>query len=219
MANEFVGLSVEVQLSNGLIVTGIVADINQKSQQLILHDATLNINNIKQFLKSYTIQNTDIKDLQLTSDKKINNANPNNLTSPSSSYAKLQAVPPAQPQSQLSQASLVSPTLLPMYGSSANLNHNPNIIPINNILPLGGIQPTPNGTNLNSLLFKKGNINTEIANNPNVATKYIVDDDALRSPAIKQNSVPYADPAIVSYSQQTISDNNSDATSNSTQKI
>jgi len=31
-------LSVEVQLSNGLIVNGIVEDINQKSQQLILRN-------------------------------------------------------------------------------------------------------------------------------------------------------------------------------------
>jgi len=38
MANEFLGLSVEVQLSNGLIVSGVVADINQKNQQLILHN-------------------------------------------------------------------------------------------------------------------------------------------------------------------------------------
>jgi len=215
MANEFVGLSVEVQLSNGLIVNGIVADINQKSQQLILHNATLNINNIKQFSKMYIIQNTEIKDLQLTSDKKINNVNANALASPTSNYTKLQA-PPAQAQSQ---TQILSPTLLPMYGSSANLN--PNIIPMNNILSIGGIAATPNNTNLNSLLFKKSNSTTEVQNNTSTQTKpYMVDDDDddLRSPTIKQKSAPYVDPAIVSYSQA-ISDNNSDATSNSTQKI
>lgn len=219
MANEFVGLSVEVQLSNGLIVSGIVADINQKSQQLILHNATININNIKQFSKMYTIQNTDIKDLQLTSDKKINNVNTNSLTSPN--YSKLQVPPPqAQAQPQLASSAILSPRLLPMYGSSTNLN--PSLIPMNNILPLGGIPPAPNSTDLNSLLFKKGNNNTDVTNNTVSQTKpYMVDDedeDVLRSPITKQNSLPYADPAIVSYSQQ-ISDNNSDATSNSTQKI
>jgi len=222
MANEFVGLSVEVQLSNGLIVSGIVADINQKSQQLILQNATININNIKQFSKIYTIQNTDIKDLQLTSDKKVNNVNSNPLTSPTSNYAKLQAPPPQpQAQPQLASSAILSPRLLPMYGSSANIN--PNLISINNILPLGGIPPAPNSTDLNSILLKKGNNNSnEVTNNVVSQTKpYMVDDedeDVLRSPITKKNSLPYADPAIVSYSQQ-ISDNNSDATSNSTQKI
>jgi len=217
MANEFLGLSVEVQLSNGLIVSGVVADINQKNQQLILYNATLNINNIKQFSKTCTIQNTDIKDLQLTSDKKINNANTSNLSSPTSNYPNAAAPPPGQPQQQLSSTSLISPQILPMYGSSANLN--PNVIPVNNMLPLGGIAATPNGAALNSVLFNKGNSSTEITNNAS-QPKYLDDDeeDALRSPTIKQNSVPYADPAIVSYSQQ-ISDNTSDATSNYTQKI
>eukprot|EP00833_Pecoramyces_ruminatium_P000942 jgi/Orpsp1_1/1174974/evm.model.c7180000052183.1 len=201
MANEFVGLSVEVQLSNGLIVSGIVADINQKSQQLILHNATININNIKQFSKMYTIQNTDIKDLQLTSDKKINNVNTNSLTSPTSNYSKLQVPPPqAQAQPQLASSAILSPRLLPMYGSSTNLN--PSLIPMNNILPLGGIPPAPNSTDLNSLLFKKGNNNTDVTNNTVSQTKpYMVDDedeDVLRSPITKQNSLPYADPAIVS---------------------
>ncbi|KAG4097071.1 YjeF N-terminal domain-like protein [Neocallimastix lanati (nom. inval.)] len=218
MANEFVGLSVEVQLSNGLIVNGIVEDINQKSQQLILRNATLNINNIKQFSQRYIIQNTEIKDLQLTSDKKIDNVNTNPLTSPSSNYSKLQAPPPqAQAPPQLASSAILSPQLLPMYGSSNNLN--PNLIPINNILPLAGIPPAPNGSDLNSFLLKNGNGSTDVTNNTiNQAKPYIVDEDVLRSPMTKQNSVPYADPAIVSYSQQ-ISDNNSDATSNSTQKI
>jgi len=221
MASEFVGLSVEVQLSNGLIVTGVVADINQKSQKLILHNATLNINNIKQFSKIYIIQNTDIKDLQLISDKKVNNVN-NNPLSPTSSYAKLPTAPtpPAQPQPQLSSTSIISPQLLPMYGSSTNLNHNPNIIPINNILPLGGIAAPPsNGTNLNSVLFKKGNNNNDVTKMPQSKPYMDDDEDEDALPTIKQNNVPYADPAIVSYSQHNISDNNSDATSNSTQKI
>ncbi|ORX55256.1 YjeF N-terminal domain-like protein [Piromyces finnis] len=220
MANEFLGLSVEVQLSNGLIVNGVVADINQKSQQLILHNATLNINNIKQFSKVYIIQSTDIKDLQLTSDKKVNNVNTSNLSSPTSNYPNVQtAPPPVQPQPQLSSSSLISPQILPMYGSSTNLN--PNVIPINNMLPLGGIPANPNGGNLNNALFNKSNSSTEINKN-NTQNKSFLDDDeedeTLHSPTTKQNNVPYIDPAIVSYSQQ-ISDNNSDVTSNSTQKI
>jgi len=67
------------------------------------------------------------------------------------------------------------------------------------MLPLGGIAATPNGAALNSVLFNKGNSSTEITNNAS-QPKYLDDDeeDALRSPTIKQNSVPYADPAIVS---------------------
>jgi len=84
-----------------------------------------------------------------------------------------------------------------MYGSSNNLN--PNLIPINNILPLAGIPPAPNGSDLNSFLLKNGNGSTDVTNNTiNQAKPYIVDEDVLRSPMTKQNSVPYADPAIVS---------------------
>lgn len=165
--------------------------------------ATININNIKQFSKKYTIQNTDIKDLQLISDKKINNVN-NNPLSPTSSYAKLPTAPtpPAQPQPQLSSTSIISPQLLPMYGSSTNLN--PNIIPINNIMPLGGIAAAApsNSTNLNSVLFKKSNNNNEVTKM--AQSKSFIDDDEDEDalPTIKQNNVPYADPAIVSVNIQ-----------------
>ena len=70
------------------------------------------------------------------------------------------------------------------------------------MLPLGGIAtaPPPNDANLNSILFKKGNNNVDVTK-VSQSKPYIVDEedeDTLASPTIKQNSVPYVDPAIVS---------------------
>lgn len=160
MASEFVGLTVKVILSSGLIVTGYVSDINQKMQQLILDNATVTINNVNQSYPSYVVQSTEIKDLKITSDKRVK--------SPIQQYKKPQVQP-----------TVLSPQIVPLY--SPNIN---------------------------------------ILNTPTTTKTNFINENPSPIPFQTQNNIPYIDPAIVSYSQQTVSDNNSDATSsNSTQKI
>ncbi|KAI8908348.1 YjeF N-terminal domain-containing protein [Gorgonomyces haynaldii] len=85
--DKFLGLNVEITLSNGIQVNGTVSDLDPKTQQLSLRDCVLSIHGMKQQLSRYTVQGTEIQDLHVIEPVKMKRQD--SVESPSANEAKI----------------------------------------------------------------------------------------------------------------------------------
>ncbi|CAG8637992.1 7096_t:CDS:10 [Dentiscutata erythropus] len=75
MAEAFIGLSVQVELSNGSSLEGTVSHIDSHTQLLTLKNVKLFNNGRTQQLAIYGVAGTDIKDLQILASNPLNQSN------------------------------------------------------------------------------------------------------------------------------------------------